>query len=77
MNHVLLPAHDPAEIRLDHRRRFVHVVAVQTHGRLEAQRIARAEAGRHHAGVRQPGAWRPTRVPRSRRDEHLEAVFTR
>ena len=33
-------------------RGFVHVLAVQIHARFQAQRVARAEAGRLHAGGR-------------------------
>src|SRR5262249_47427682 len=40
---VLPPADNPSQVRFEHRRRFVDVVAVETHGRLEPQRVARRE----------------------------------
>src|SRR5688500_6897643 len=73
---LLLPADDPAEIRLDDRRRFVDVVAVQTHRGLEPQRIARPEPRREDAR-RLPGG--QNRVPRTfggvGRYEYFEAIF--
>jgi hypothetical protein len=65
------------EVGLDDCRRLVHVVAVEAHGGLEPQRVARAEAGRHDAGAL---ARREDRVPHPLglrgRHEDLEAVFT-
>src|SRR5262245_59757991 len=45
---ALLPADRPAEAGLDHGRRLVDVVAVETHGRFEAQRVACAKAAGNH-----------------------------
>ncbi len=71
------PGHDPLEIGLEHAGGVVDVVAVQPHRRLEAQRVARAQACR--AQVDRP-AGVDQRVPHARgvlrRHEHLVAVFT-
>ena len=57
-------------------RRLVHVVAVEAHRRLEPQRIAGAEAGRHEAGRRAGGKDRvPHALSGRGRHEHLEAVL--
>ena len=48
---ALVELHDPAEVGLERGGGVVDVVAVERHLRLEAQRVARAEAARLHAGV--------------------------
>src|SRR5438093_987764 len=73
---VLLPADDPSEVRLERGRRLVDVVAVEAHRRLEAQRVARAEAARDDVGRSSRLENRlPHAVRRLRRDEDLEAVL--
>src|SRR5215210_7827922 len=73
---VLLPADDPAKVRLEDCRRLVHVVAVEAHRRFEPKGVARAEAGRHHAGGLSGGEDRvPYPVGGARRHENLVAVF--
>src|SRR5437764_10807839 len=46
---ALRELHQPAEVRLQWRRRVVDVVSVQRHPHLETQRVARAEPRRRHA----------------------------
>ena len=46
---VLVPCHDPAEPRLQGRDAWAELVTVQRQRRFQTQRVARAEAGRHHA----------------------------
>ena len=75
---VFLPADDPSQIGLEHGRGLVDVLAGQVHAGLEPQRVARAKADRHDAGV---GACFENRIPhalgRCRRNEQLEAVLAR
>src|SRR3954469_25060314 len=47
----LLPAHQPAEAGLLGPRQRGQLVAVERHARLEAERVARREPDRHHAGA--------------------------
>src|SRR4051812_40235326 len=73
---LLLPTDDPPEIRLDNRRRLVHVVSVETHRRFETEGVACAEARRNHTGCL-AGCQdrRPHTISRRRRHEHFESVF--
>ena len=72
----LVPADRPAEPRLDQGGRLVHVLTVQTHSRLQPERVASAEPCRAQAvsaaGVEQG---RPDRRGLLRRHEQLEAVL--
>src|SRR6516225_2246339 len=44
---LFVPADDPAQVGLEHRRGLVDVVAVEAHARLEAEGVARAEPARN------------------------------
>jgi len=67
-----LHVHRPGKAGLEWTRRIVHVLAVQAHARLEAERVAGAEAARLHVRVRE----RPPCARRERRGQHhLEAVL--
>src|SRR5262249_41628249 len=75
---VLLPADDPAQIRLERRRRLVDVVAVEAHRRFEPQGVSRAEPARNDAGVAAGLEDRlPDAIGRLRRNKHLETVLAR
>ena len=63
----------PGEARLDGAGGLVDVVAVEAEARLQAQRVARAEADRLHAVLRQQQLRQRLRVLRRNRD--LEAVL--
>src|ERR1043165_1734739 len=64
---------DPAEVGLERRRGLVDVVAVEGHFRLEAQRVARAEAARLDVAGLDELAEDPLRL--RRREVELEAVL--
>ena len=67
---------DPAQPGLDQGGRLVHVVAVQHHAGLEAERVARPEAGGQEAVRRSRlDDAAPERARRVRGDEDLEAVL--
>jgi hypothetical protein len=73
---ALGPREDPLEVGFEHRRGVVDVVPIKAHGRLEAQRVARAKAGGLQAGrlaCLQDCVPEPLGV--LRRDEDFEAVF--
>jgi hypothetical protein len=52
-----LEVHGPGEARVQRRDVLIHVLAIQVHAGFEAQRVARSQAARAHAGSRQ-------RIPR-------------
>ena len=73
----LVPADDPAQVAFEHGGGLVHVVAVEAHRRLEAQRVARAEAARDQPVVLARPARSAFHSARRelRRHEDLEAVL--
>ena len=74
---ALVELHDPAEARLERRRRLVDVVAVEREARLEPERVARAEAARlDRRRPRRPRRARPRAAARPRaRQKSSNAVL--
>src|SRR5260221_13892164 len=72
----LLHLHDPAEVRFPGSDRVVDVVAVEGHLRLQAQRVARAEAARNDPlGPARFEQAAEDLLGRLRREVQLETIF--
>ena len=74
---ALVELHDPAEAGLERRGRLVELVPVERQRRLEAQRVARAEADRRDRPIGAPRLEQrvPERAACRRADVELEAVL--